>query len=59
MAAHCWWVAGREDERQVFDGQVNRAQDQVLPGGHYELLQQGELLAELDQLLAPEVVTLP
>ncbi|BAN48012.1 non-ribosomal peptide synthase/polyketide synthase [Metapseudomonas resinovorans] len=58
VAAHCWWVAGREGERQVFDGQVNRAQDQVLPGGHYELLQKEALLAELESLLAPEVVTL-
>ncbi|MCY1508862.1 Dimodular nonribosomal peptide synthase [compost metagenome] len=58
VAAHCWWVAGRDDERRVFDGQVRRALDRVVAGGHYELLQRDDLLGELEELLAPQAVTL-
>ncbi len=52
VAAHCWWVAGRDDERRVFEGQVRSAVDRVVAAGHYELLQQDALLAELEELLS-------
>ncbi|MDR7286094.1 amino acid adenylation domain-containing protein/non-ribosomal peptide synthase protein (TIGR01720 family) [Pseudomonas corrugata] len=50
--AHRWWVAGRDDERRVFETQVGRhGVDRLLAGGHYELLRGDELLDELEDLL--------
>ena len=50
--AHRWWVAGRDDERRVFEAQVGRhGVDRLLAGGHYELLRGNELLDELEDLL--------
>ncbi|WP_130904172.1 non-ribosomal peptide synthetase [Pseudomonas sp. Sample_22] len=52
VAAHRWWVAGRDDERRVFEAQVgHHGVDRLLAGGHYELLRGDELLNELEQLL--------
>ncbi|WP_223514289.1 non-ribosomal peptide synthase/polyketide synthase [Pseudomonas sp. GL-B-19] len=50
--AHRWWVAGRDDERRVFEAQVGRhGVDRLLAGGHYELLRSDELLDQLEDLL--------
>jgi thioesterase domain-containing protein/aryl carrier-like protein len=52
VPAHRWWVAGREDERRVFEAQVgHRGVDRLLAGGHYELLRSDELLDQLEHLL--------
>ncbi|MFJ2689363.1 non-ribosomal peptide synthase/polyketide synthase [Pseudomonas sp. NPDC087336] len=52
VSAHRWWVAGREDERRVFEAQVgHHGVDRLLVGGHYELLRGDELLDDLEQLL--------
>ncbi|WCM49879.1 non-ribosomal peptide synthase/polyketide synthase [Pseudomonas sp. WJP1] len=52
VGTHRWWVAGRDDERRVFEAQVGRhGVDCLLAGGHYELLRGDELLDELEQLL--------
>ncbi|MNG13828.1 hypothetical protein D3C84_975310 [compost metagenome] len=52
VAAHRWWVAGREDERRVFEAQVgHHGTDRLLAGGHYELLRSDELLDALEHLL--------
>jgi amino acid adenylation domain-containing protein/non-ribosomal peptide synthase protein (TIGR01720 family) len=52
VAVHRWWVAGRDDERRVFEAQVgHRGVDRLLAGGHYALLRSDELLDELDELL--------
>ncbi|NUT79017.1 non-ribosomal peptide synthase/polyketide synthase [Pseudomonas sp. C1C7] len=52
VAAHRWWVAGREDERRVFEAQVGQhGVDRLLAGGHYELLRGDQLLNELEHLL--------
>jgi hypothetical protein len=52
VAAHRWWVAGREDERRVFEAQVgHHGVDRLLAGGHYELLRSDELLDNLKHLL--------
>ena len=51
-SAHRWWVAGRDDERRVFEGQIgSHGVDRLLAGGHYELLRGDELLDELEDLL--------
>ena len=51
-SAHRWWVAGRDDERRVFEAQVgSHGVDRLLAGGHYELLRGDELLDELEDLL--------
>ncbi|MDR9754671.1 amino acid adenylation domain-containing protein [Pseudomonas sp. SZMC_28357] len=54
--AHRWWVAGREDERRVFEAQVGQGIDRLLAGSHYELLRSNELLDELERLLVERVV---
>ncbi|MGH8387042.1 MAG: amino acid adenylation domain-containing protein [Pseudomonas sp.] len=52
VTAHRWWVAGREDERRVFEAQVGQhGVDRLLKGGHYELLRGDELLNQLEVLL--------
>ncbi len=57
VAAHHWWVAGREDERRVHAAQIGAgASHGVLSGGHYELLRDATLLAELDELLGGQAV---
>ncbi|MVV47311.1 amino acid adenylation domain-containing protein [Pseudomonas sp. PB120] len=54
--AHRWWVAGRDDERRVFEAQVgSHGVDRLLAGGHYELLRGDELLDELEDLLEQRV----
>jgi hypothetical protein len=56
VAAHRWWVAGRDDERRVFEAQVgHHGVDRLLAGGHYELLRGNELLDELEDLLERRV----
>ncbi|WP_137807928.1 non-ribosomal peptide synthase/polyketide synthase [Pseudomonas sp. G(2018)] len=58
VAAHRWWVAGREDERRVFEAQVgHHGVDRLLAGGHYELLRGDQLLDELEHLLERRLVT--
>ncbi|WP_095197365.1 non-ribosomal peptide synthase/polyketide synthase [Pseudomonas sp. Irchel 3A7] len=58
VAAHRWWVAGREDERRVFEAQVgHHGVDRQLTGGHYELLRGDELLDQLEDLLERRLVT--
>ncbi|SDI16705.1 non-ribosomal peptide synthase domain TIGR01720/amino acid adenylation domain-containing protein [Pseudomonas flavescens] len=58
VASHCWWVAGREDERLQFDAQViRRSRDRLLSAGHYEVLRSAELLDELEALLRPSLET--
>ncbi|MGJ7517642.1 non-ribosomal peptide synthase/polyketide synthase [Pseudomonas baetica] len=58
VAAHRWWVAGREDERRVFEAQVGRhGVDRLLAGGHYELLRGDQLLDELEGLLEHRLAT--
>ena len=57
VAAHHWWVAGREDERRVHAAQIGAgASHGVLSGGHYDLLRNTTLLGELDDLLAVHAV---
>ena len=57
VAAHHWWVAGREDERRVHAAQIAAgASHGVLSGGHYDLLRNATLLAELDELLGGQAV---
>jgi amino acid adenylation domain-containing protein/non-ribosomal peptide synthase protein (TIGR01720 family) len=57
VAAHRWWVAGREDERRVFEAQVgSHGVDRLLGGGHYELLRGDELLDQLEDLLERRMV---
>ena len=57
VAAHHWWVAGREDERRVHAAQIGAgASHGVLSGGHYDLLRNATLLAELDELLGGQAV---
>jgi len=52
VVAHRWWVAGRDDERRVFEAQVgHHGVDRLLAGGHYELLRGDQLLDELEALL--------
>jgi amino acid adenylation domain-containing protein/non-ribosomal peptide synthase protein (TIGR01720 family) len=52
VSAHRWWVAGRDDERRVFEAQVgHHGVDRLLAGGHYELLRSDELLDNLKHLL--------
>ena len=52
VTAHRWWVAGRDDERRVFEAQVgHHGVDRLLVGGHYELLRGDELLDDLELLL--------
>eukprot|EP01030_Chromulinospumella_sphaerica_P010408 gene10408-10214_t len=52
VGTHRWWMAGRDDERRVFEAQVgHHGVDRLLAGGHYELLRGEELLDELEQLL--------
>ncbi|WP_194286621.1 hypothetical protein, partial [Pseudomonas helleri] len=54
---HHWWVAGREDERRVHAAQIGAgASHGVLSGGHYDLLRNATLLAELDELLGGQAV---
>ncbi|MCA4965396.1 non-ribosomal peptide synthetase [Pseudomonas sp. Y24-6] len=49
VTAHRWWVAGRDDERRVFEAQVgHHGVDRLLAGGHYELLRGDELLDDLE-----------
>ncbi|MNL48325.1 hypothetical protein D3C87_1711760 [compost metagenome] len=56
--AHRWWVAGRDDERRVFEAQVGaHGIDRLLAGGHYELLRRDELLDELEHLLERRMAT--
>ena len=56
VAAHHWWVVGREDERRVHAAQMGPgAGHEVLSGGHYELLRHATLLKQLDELLEPEL----
>jgi hypothetical protein len=56
--AHRWWVAGRDDERRVFEAQVGaHGVDRLLAGGHYELLRGDELLDELEHLLEHRMAT--
>ncbi|WP_433769747.1 non-ribosomal peptide synthase/polyketide synthase [Pseudomonas putida] len=58
VAAHRWWVAGREDERRVFEAQVgHHGVDRLLAGGHYELLRGDELLGQLEDLLEHRLIT--
>jgi len=52
VAAHRWWVAERDEEREVFAAQVGRhGVDRLLSGGHYELMRGDELLDQLQALL--------
>jgi hypothetical protein len=45
-------MAGRDDERRVFEAQVgHHGVDRLLAGGHYELLRSDELLDQLEHLL--------
>ncbi|VVP65084.1 Linear gramicidin synthase subunit B [Pseudomonas fluorescens] len=58
VAAHRWWVAGREDERRVFEAQVgHHGADCLLTDGHYELLRGNQLLDQLEDLLERRLVT--
>ena len=59
VAAHHWWVPGREDERRVHAAQTGTgASHTVVARGHYELLNHAALLAQLDELLAQAPVCL-
>ncbi|KEX92686.1 peptide synthase [Pseudomonas putida] len=58
VGSHRWWVAGRDDERRVFEAQVgHHGVDRLLAGGHYELLRGDQLLNELDDLLEHRLAT--
>ncbi|MGO2452252.1 amino acid adenylation domain-containing protein [Pseudomonas taetrolens] len=59
VAAHHWWVPGREDERRVHAAQTGAgASHTLVERGHYELLNHAALLAQLDELLAQASVCL-